>query len=112
MIKLIALYRTPEDPEAFDEHYRSVHTPLAEQMPGLRNMEITRMKPLSPHTKSSYYLMAEMTFDDEEALQIALQSDAGKASAKDLQGFAQGLVELYIGTSESQKMENGAERKS
>ncbi len=99
MIKLIALYRTPDNPAAFDEHYRTVHMPLAQKMPGLRQMEISHMKPVgSAQTTSSYYLMAEMTFDNEQALQEALQSDAGKASARDLQVFAQGLVELYIGT--------------
>ncbi len=98
MVKLIALYRTPKDPEAFDEHYRNVHIPLANKMPGLRKMAITRMKPLSLQTTSSYYLMAEMDFDDDQALQKALTSEAGRASAQDLQNFASGLVELYTAT--------------
>jgi uncharacterized protein (TIGR02118 family) len=28
MYKLIAFYRTPPDPAAFDKHYKEVHLPL------------------------------------------------------------------------------------
>ena len=28
MPRLIVLYSTPEDPDAFDAHYRDVHTPI------------------------------------------------------------------------------------
>lgn len=44
MVKLIALYRYPEDPESFDKHYEQVHTPLVEKMPGLKKLEVTRIQ--------------------------------------------------------------------
>ena len=43
MVKLIALYRHPEDKKAFDDHYWNVHAPLAEKMPGLKKLEVTRL---------------------------------------------------------------------
>lgn len=44
MVKLIALYRHPEDQESFDKHYEQVHTPLVEKMPGLKKLEVTRIR--------------------------------------------------------------------
>lgn len=31
------LYNHPENPEAFDRHYREVHAPLAAKAPGLKS---------------------------------------------------------------------------
>ena len=42
MIKLVALFKRPEDIEAFDAHYNEVHAPLMRQVPGLERMEVTR----------------------------------------------------------------------
>ena len=41
-VKLVVLYTTPADPAAFDEHYLSVHAPLARAMPGLQHFESGR----------------------------------------------------------------------
>ena len=40
MVKLIALYKKSADPEEFERHYTSVHTPLVRKYPGLRRLEI------------------------------------------------------------------------
>jgi uncharacterized protein (TIGR02118 family) len=29
MAQMVVIYRTPKDPQAFDEHYFGVHVPLA-----------------------------------------------------------------------------------
>lgn len=34
MARMIAIYRTPKDPEAFDKHYFEVHIPLAKKLHG------------------------------------------------------------------------------
>ncbi len=36
MSKLVVLYKKPADPAHFDKHFREVHAPLAQKMPGLR----------------------------------------------------------------------------
>jgi len=65
-MKLIALYKQPADPEAFDKAYYETHLPLIQKLPGLQHAHITRF------TRSlggdGYYLMAEMAFADEAAL--------------------------------------------
>ena len=93
MVKLIALYSRPDDVEAFERHYREVHTPLVRKMPGLRRLEVSRVTG-SPAGEPRYYLIAEMYFDDARALEAALRSDEGRAAGKDLMSFAGGLVHL------------------
>ena len=95
MVKLIAIYTKPADPQAFDQHYNEVHAPLARQMPGLRRMEVARTVG-SPMGDARYYLIAEMYFDNLEALKAALKSDAGKAAGKDLMSFAGNLVHMMF----------------
>ncbi len=43
MVKLIALYKHPENREAFDEHYYNVHGPITAKIPGLRKMDVTKI---------------------------------------------------------------------
>lgn len=93
MIKLIALYRKPDDVEAFERHYFEVHAPLASKMPGLRRMEVARITG-SPAGKSDYHLVAELYFDDRAAGDAAMASPEGRAAGKDLMGFAGKWVHL------------------
>jgi len=95
VVKLVALYRQPQDREAFDRHYREVHLPLARRMPGLRRVEVARITG-APGGSSPYYLMAEMYFDDAASLEAALRSPEGRAAGKDLMGFAGEIVSLHI----------------
>ena len=42
MYKLIALYKKPADPAAFEKHYAEVHRPLVEKVPGLARLVVNR----------------------------------------------------------------------
>ncbi|MDQ0198295.1 EthD family reductase [Neobacillus ginsengisoli] len=97
MIKMIALYKHPENKEAFDEHYFNVHGPITEKIPGLRKMEVTKIIGSPMGGEGEYYLLCEMYYDDQEALKQGMRSAEGKASGKDLMGFAGELVTLMIG---------------
>mgnify|MGYP001342026348 CR=1 FL=1 len=96
MVKLIALYKQPEDQKAFDEHYYGPHTEITKKIPGLRKMEVTKIVG-APQGKSDYYLLCEMYYDDHDALQTAMKTDEAKASARDLMSFAGDLVTMMIG---------------
>ncbi len=93
MVKLVALYRKPADPEAFDQHYRQTHMPLVERWPGLRRVEVGKITG-AVGGEAPYYLITEMYFDDQEALRAALRSPEGRAAGNDLQQFAAGLVTM------------------
>ena len=94
MVKLIALYRHPPDTEAFDQHYHDLHAPLVKKIPGLRKLEVSKIT-RAPIGERKYYLVAEMYFDNQDALDFAMASPEGRASAKDLMSFAADIVTLF-----------------
>jgi uncharacterized protein (TIGR02118 family) len=97
MAKLIALYKHPENKEEFDNHYFNVHAPITAKIPGLREMKVTKFTGSPMGGEGKYYLMCEMFYGSLEELQAGLRSPEGKASGKDLMGFARELVTLMIG---------------
>ena len=97
MAKLIAFYKHPENKEAFDEHYFNVHVPITEKIPGLREMKVTKVTGSPMGGEAKYYLICEMYYDNPEALKAGLRSEEGKASGKDVMGFAGNLVSFMIG---------------
>ncbi|HEY7451147.1 MAG TPA: EthD family reductase [Candidatus Limnocylindria bacterium] len=94
-VRLIALYATPEDPAAFDAHYRDVHAPLVQRYPGLRDLRLTRADGVAGRAPA-FHLMAEMAFDSRADLDAALASDAGVESGRDLRNFAGAGVTLLV----------------
>jgi uncharacterized protein (TIGR02118 family) len=100
MVKLIALYAEPDDVANFDRHYIENHAPLVRKMPGLRKLEVSRIAG-SPMGEPRYHLIAEMYFDDMDALNAAMKSPEGKAAGKDLMGFAGKVVHMLTGTVEA-----------
>ncbi len=95
MVKLVAVYRKPEDVEAFDKHYYEVHAPLAKKMPGLIKMEVNKIYG-TPMGESDLHLIANMYFESKEALLEALSSPEGRAAGKDLRGFAGSVVTMHF----------------
>jgi len=87
MVRFLVLYDTPADPEAFDRHYREIHIPLAKQLPGLRRYTVSRNhQPV--RGDRSYYLVAELDWDDMAAMRQAFASEIGQATAADVPKFA------------------------
>ena len=93
MVKLIALYKKPDDIPTFDKHYAEVHTPLVKQLPGLRRLEVSRITGAAIG-EAPHYLLAEMYFDSRDVLDQALASPVGRAAGKDLMSFAAKYVTL------------------
>jgi uncharacterized protein (TIGR02118 family) len=99
MIKLVALFKRPADAEAFDQHFQSVHLPLVRNVPGLRTLEILRVRG-APIGESPYHVMAELSFDSKDAMDAAFATPAGRAVAKDLVSFAAKVVTVFHGETE------------
>jgi uncharacterized protein (TIGR02118 family) len=96
MAKVYALYKTPIDPAAFERYYFDRHVPLAKTIPGLRSYEVTRGPIAAMGGPAPYHLIATLSFDSRAAIDLALVSPQGQATAGDLGNFATGGVDVLI----------------
>ena len=94
MSKLIALYKQPPDPEAFDKAYFETHLPLLSKVPGLRSTSIRRVT--RTLMGEGFYMLAEMDFADLDTLKAAMRSSEMAAAGEKLNSFAAGLVTLMF----------------
>ena len=83
MLKLTVLYTPPSDVAAFDEHYLSVHLPLARQVPGLLRAETSVCVATPDGSPVPYHRIAELYFEDAEAMNAGLSTDVGRRTAQD-----------------------------
>lgn len=93
-MKLIALYKQPEDVDVFEREYAH-HVTLVEQIPGLERVTQTRFT--RTLAGDGFYLMTEMTFPDKETFKAAMRSPEMAATGEDIQRFAGHLMTLMIG---------------
>jgi len=96
MVKLVVAYGPPEDAAAFDQYYADTHAPLAQAIPGLRNFEAGKVLGTPDGSAAPYHLIAQLSFDDLEALQAALGTPEGQAAAGDIANFATGGATLLV----------------
>lgn len=89
MYKLVVLYPEPKDRAAFEEHYRTIHIPLAEALPGLRAYRFS-LAVEGVAGASAYFAVFEGDFDDAEALDAALASPQGSRVSADVPNYATG----------------------
>jgi uncharacterized protein (TIGR02118 family) len=87
-VKLTVVYGTPDDPDLFGKHYKDVHTPIVQRWPGVERIEIARVSGGPGGSQSPYHLITEIYFADNDALNAALGSDAGREAGKDFMQIA------------------------
>ncbi len=92
MIRLLVLYRHPEDPAAFDRYYHEIHIPLARKMKGLKKWTIGKVQGTPDGKASDYYYVADLYADSREELEAILETPEGKAAVEDVPNFASGGV--------------------
>jgi uncharacterized protein (TIGR02118 family) len=97
MFQVTALYKHPQNPTAFDEHYQEVHVPLVKKLLGIKGFTTIKPTSLNPQEASPYYLIANLYFEDMGTLQTTLQSPEGQAVMSDVPNFATGGVSLVGG---------------
>lgn len=96
MAQVLALYKKPADAAAFDAYYFGKHVPLAKTLPGLRSYHVSSGPVGGGAGESGLHLVAVLEFDSMDAIQAALRSPEGAATAGDLAHFAQAGVELLM----------------
>lgn len=88
MARMLVIYRTPANPEAFDQHYFNVHIPLAKQLPGLIKYEVSKGPIVALAGAENPYLVGTLHFESMDALKAAFASECGRACAADRLIFA------------------------
>ena len=88
MARMLVIYRTPKDVEAFNRHYFETHIPLAKKLPGLRKYEISFGTVNVIAGPTDIYLIGILHFDDVDAMNKAFASPEGRAAAEDRQNYA------------------------
>ena len=96
MAKLIALYKTPADPAAFDAYYHSTHLPLAKTIPGLTGYDISHGPVAGMAGPTGLHLIATLHFASMADIAAAMASSEGQATAADLANFAGAGVEVMM----------------
>jgi len=89
MVKLVLLFRRRRDlsAEEFLRYWRDEHIPLVTLVPGIRRYVISPVQVRLEDDERAPDGMAELWFDDEQALQRALASERTKATALDARNF-------------------------
>ena len=95
MVKVLALFGEPSDRETFDEYFNGNHHPLLAKIPRLEQLVVNRIAG-SVLGNSPFYLIVELQFASEEAMQEGLNSEQGQAMARDFGMFASGGVTVLF----------------
>lgn len=83
MARMIAIYKTPKDTNAFDKHYFDIHIPLAKTLPGLIKYDVGRGHIISITGHPNVYCIGTLHFENMDALKTAFSSPQGQACAAD-----------------------------
>lgn len=94
MVKLVLLFKKPENQEEFEQHYVR-NLVLLEKMPGILRRQ-ANMVLGSPNGASPYYRMLELYFEDFDAMDAALTSKVGVVAGEQLMKTVGSLVELVF----------------
>jgi uncharacterized protein (TIGR02118 family) len=95
-VKLVVLYTQPDDPATFDEHYLAVHVPLVAAIPGLQRAESGRIMAAVDGGGQAFHRIAELYFADQGAMNTALGSPEGQATAADYQKIAPTGSRMFV----------------
>jgi uncharacterized protein (TIGR02118 family) len=82
-VKLVVLYTQPDDPDAFDLHYREQHMPLARAIPGAQRVETGRIIAEADGGDPLWYRVTEVYFADRAALDAGLATPDAQAATAD-----------------------------
>ena len=73
----------PGEEEAFEEHYWSVHVPLAQRIPHTAELVLTRTASALPGEQPAFYRAVVMSFPSQEAFEAATRTPEWEALRSD-----------------------------
>lgn len=101
-VKLMVIYPTPTDVDAFEKRYQEEHVPMAvEKLLGKTKFVATKVTG-SPQGNPPFYRIAEVYFPSMEALKTCADSKGGKETLAHAVEISSGGRPIFlIATSES-----------
>lgn len=96
MIKVIVAYKHPTDVKEFERRYHDEHLALARRIPHTARIEFGKVAGMMDGSKAPYHRIAELYFDDQEALGKAGGSADGQAAFKHAAEMGTGGVDVMI----------------
>jgi uncharacterized protein (TIGR02118 family) len=106
MVNVLTLFGMPVDGAAFDEYFATKHRPLLLQVPNVDQLVINRIAGAASG-ESPFFLIVELRFPSEKAMQEGLNSEAGQAMARDYGNFASGGVTVLFSQATTQALDIG-----
>jgi uncharacterized protein (TIGR02118 family) len=94
MVKLVLLFKHPENPHTFDLRYER-NLALLKKMPHVKSIQEGNVIG-SPAGHTSFYRVLEVLFENFTDLDAALTAPEGVAAGKDLMDYAGKIVELLF----------------
>ena len=110
MVKLLALFKRPDDVIGFMNHHDKVYLPLVHKIPGLEKTVINRVRADSFGGVPTYFLITEMHFADKESFRRAMESKENMLAGRELMRFAKGFVTLLVADTGAMMMLNSPAR--
>jgi uncharacterized protein (TIGR02118 family) len=92
--KIVALYKTPQNPQEFDQRYFDEHVPLVNKMPGVLHWEIAKYAGSATGDEPPYYMVVELYYDNLDALKASLASKEGKEAGDHIMSFAKDILTI------------------
>jgi uncharacterized protein (TIGR02118 family) len=93
---IVVLFGPPTDVAAFEEHYLTIHRPLALQMPGLLEILGGPVLGNMDGTASDYQRIAILRYASQADMETSLSSPEGQEAFGDVQNFATGGVTVFL----------------
>ncbi len=98
--KITVLYHHPKEVDIFEKYYSEHHLPLAQNMPGVSKIELTRFVPTPLGDAPEFHRMAELYFSSEAQMIETMGSPEGQATIDDLEILSPAGVKILLGTIE------------
>lgn len=98
MYKMIAIYKTPADTQAFDQWYKT-HTELAKKVPHVKEFRFSKITG-GPRGASENHLIAELVFSSKEDFKTAMSSPENMAAGKDAFTNYKDIVSVHFAEEE------------
>lgn len=95
MHKLIVLFKSTNDPTQLETQWSGRFVPLAEKMPGIRRVSVTRILG-GANEAPELHMIHEFYFDNLAALQEAMASEEGQKAGQALVSFAQDKATILL----------------